>query len=247
MDYRNETPYWSAAGSQAASYDAGLRGYLLGVYNYMASALVLTGITAYLGSSWLPLMQMLYKVQDGHMALTGLGWLVFFAPIAMALGLSMGINRLSVNAARGIFWAYAGVMGLSLSAIFFTYTGESLMRVFLITAIMFGGMSIWGYSTKKDLTGMGNFLMMGLLGIVVASLVNIFLGSSGLHFAVSVLGVVIFTGLIAYDTQKLKSMYYMTAGDSTAAAKGSILGALELYLDFVNLFIMLLRLVGERR
>lgn len=247
MEYRNDTPFWSAAESSAATRDEGMRRYMLGVYNYMASALALTGITAYAGANFAPLVNLLYVQHGAHMGLSGFGWLVAFAPLLFVFGLGMGINRLSVSAAQGIFWAYAAVMGLSLSSLFFIYTGTSLVRVFFITSIMFGAMGMWGYSSKRDLTSMGHFMMMGLFGIIIASLVNIFLQSPAVYFATSALGVVIFTGLIAYDTQKIKQMYYYSAGNGEAVAKTSILGALSLYLDFINLFIHLLRFIGDRR
>lgn len=221
---------------------------MLGVYNYMASALALTGIFAYAGSHFAPLMNMLYKVsENGHFGLTGLGWVIAFAPLFMAMGLGMGVQRLSVPAAQALFWAFSAVMGLSLSSLFLIYTGQSLVRVFFITAIMFGSMGIWGYSTKRDLTSMGNFLIMGVWGIVIASLVNLFLQSSGLQFAISIIGVVAFTGLVAYDTQKIKQMYYAVGASGELAAKYSIMAALNLYMDFINLFIMLLRFFGERK
>jgi uncharacterized protein len=247
MNYRDENPMSYSARSEAATYDEGLRSYLLGIYNYMGSALALTGIMAYLAAYWQPLTSALYHVSDGHMALTGLGWLVMFAPLAFVMFLSFGINSLSLVGAQGLFWVYSAVMGLSLSSIFFVYTGQSIVRVFFITAILFGSMSLWGYGTKRDLTGMGHFLIMGIFGIVIASLVNIFLQSSGLQFAISVIGVVAFTGLTAYDTQKIKALYYQTAGNTEMAGKSAIMGALTLYLDFINLFIMLLRFFGDRR
>lgn len=249
MDTRDRNPMNYSISDAAATYDEGLRSFMLGVYNYMASALALTGIFAYLAATWQPLVDALYRTNEtGHVVgFSGLGMVALFAPLIFVIGLSAGINRLSLPAAQGVFWAYAAVMGLSLSSIFFAYTGESIMRVFFITAIMFGSMSIWGYSTKKDLTGMGHFFMMGLWGIIIASVVNLFIGSSGLQFAVSILGVVIFTGLTAFDTQRIKALYYQVAGDSVAAGKYAIMGAVTLYLDFINLFIMMLRLFGDRR
>ncbi len=250
MDYQNQqSPYWAASQSDAVSRDEGLRRYMLGVYNYMASALVLTGITAYAGANFSPLMNALYRFsEDGRlMGMAPLGWVVMFAPLAFVLLFSFGVNRLSVPAAQGLFWAFAGVMGLSLSSICFMYTGQSIMRVFLITAIVFGSMSIWGYTTKRDLTSMGSFLIMGVWGIILASVINIFIGSSALQFAISIIAVVCFTGLTAYDTQKIKGMYYAVMGDATAIAKTSIYGALNLYMDFINLFIQLMHFLGERR
>jgi len=247
MDYRDQNPMSYSARAETATYDEGLRAYFLSVYNYMASAVALTGIFAYLASHYAPLLNALYVVNGNHIALSGLGWLVAFAPLAFVFGLSMGINRMSLGTAQLVYWAYAAIMGLSLSSLFLLYTGQSIARVFFITAIMFGSMSIWGYSTKRDLTGMGHFMMMGLYGIIVASLINIFVHSSGLQFAVSILGVVIFTGLTAYDTQKIKAFYYQTSGDAVVTGKSAIMGALTLYLDFINLFIMMMRFLGDRR
>jgi len=247
MEYRNQSPFWSAAESTAVSRDEGLRAYLLGVYNYMASALALTGIAAYAGANFEPIHALLYVQQGGHTGLSGLGYLVMFAPLLFVIGLSAGINRMSVSAAQITFWAYAAVMGLSLSSLFFVYTGRSLVSTFFVTSIVFGSMGMWGYSSKRDLTSMGHFMMMGLFGIIIASLVNIFIGSSAVNFAVSALGVVIFTGLTAYDTQRIKQMYYQAGGNAEAAAKTSIMGALQLYLDFINLFIHLLRFMGDRK
>ena len=247
MDYRNQTPFTYSAREDAAPIDAGLRAYMLHIYNLMSSALALTGLSAYAAANWEPLHNALYTVQNGHMTMSGFGWLVFFAPLVMVLVLSAGINRMSVGAAQATFWGYAVVMGLSLSSIFFAYTGESLVRTFFVTAILFGSMSLWGYTSKKDLTGMGHFLMMGLWGIIIASLVNLFLHSSGLQFAVSIIGVIVFTGLTAYDTQKIKAMYYQVAGGTEMAAKYAIMGALTLYLDFINLFMLLVRFMGDRR
>lgn len=164
----------------------------------------------------------------------------------MVFFLSWRIARMSVAAAQTTFWVYAGLVGLSLASIFLVYTTESIAQVFFITAATFGAMSLWGYTTKRDLTSMGSFLMMGLFGIIIAMLVNLFLQSSGLSWVISVLGVVIFTGLTAYDTQKIKEMYYV-GDDGTVAGRKAIMGALNLYLDFINIFIMLLRLVGNQR
>jgi FtsH-binding integral membrane protein len=180
-------------------------------------------------------------------SMTGLGWLVTFAPLAVVLLLSFGMQRMSVQGAQAAFWAYAALMGLSLSSIFLVYTGASIAQTFFITAGMFGGMSLYGYSTKRDLTGVGHFCIMAVWGLILASIVNIFLRSPGLNFAVSAIGVVVFVGLTAYDTQRLKGIYYQVAGSAQAAAKASIFGALQLYLDFINLFLMLLRFMGDRR
>lgn len=234
--------------SQAASFDLGLRQFMLGVYNYMTGALLLTGALAYLASNSEAVMSMLYAIEGGRIVgMNPLGWVVTFAPLAMALGFGFGINRMSVGTAQIVFWGFAAVMGLSMASLFLMYTGASIARVFFITAIVFGSMSMYGYATKRDLTNFGSFLIMGVWGILLASIVNIFMQSSALHFVISILGVLIFTGLTAYDTQRLKAVYYEVAGSAEAAAKASIMGALSLYLDFINLFIMLLRLIGERR
>jgi FtsH-binding integral membrane protein len=169
-----------------------------------------------------------------------------FSPLAFVLALSFGINKMQASTAQTVFWAFAAVMGLSLANIFLLYTGASITRVFFITAGTFAGMSLYGYTTKRDLTGMGSFLMMGLIGIIIASVVNMFLASSALHFVISVVGVLIFVGLTAYDTQKIKSMY-LEADVAEVMSKKVIMGALTLYLDFINLFVMLLRLFGDRR
>lgn len=248
MEYRD--PFAAAqygAQSRAAAYDVGLRSYMLRIYNYMASALALTGIVALGASQSEAFINALYTQQNGHIGMSGLGWLVAFAPLGLVLWLSMGINRLSSTAAQAIFWVYSALVGLSLTSIFMVYTGESIARTFFVTAGTFGAMSLYGYTTKKDLTGMGQFLIMGLIGLIVASIANMFLHSSGLAFATSVIGVLIFVGLTAYDTQKLKGMYYQVAGNSEALAKVSIMGALSLYLDFINIFMHLLRFMGDRR
>jgi FtsH-binding integral membrane protein len=172
-------------------------------------------------------------------------WVVALSPLAFVLVLSFGINKLSVSTAQIVFWAFAAVMGLSLSSIFLVYTDASIAKVFFITAATFGAMSLWGYTTKRDLTGMGSFLMMGLIGLIIAMVVNIFLQSSMLEFAISAIGVLIFVGLTAYDTQRIKESYSASFG-TDVLAKGAIMGALSLYLDFINLFMMLLRLFGNR-
>jgi FtsH-binding integral membrane protein len=236
--------YMDRTAAVGQDIDAGLRSFMLGVYNNMGIGLAITGLVA-LGASML-------AVQGGQ--LTGFGqaiylsplkWVIMFAPIGLVFLFAARIHSLSASTARAVFWLYAGLMGLSLSSIFLIYTGESIARVFFITAGMFAGMSLYGYTTKRDLSGMGSFLMMGVIGILIASVVNIFLGSSALQFAISVIGVLVFTGLTAYDTQQIKEEYY--EGDSAeVAAKKSIFGALRLYLDFINLFIMLLQLFGNR-
>ena len=220
-----------------AVIDEGLREYMLRVYNYMASGLALTGAVAYSVAQNETLLQVIYG--------TPLMWVVFLAPIGLVLLLSARLHKMSVTAVQGTFWVFATLMGVSLASIFLVYELPSIARVFFITAGTFGAMSLYGYTTTRDLTGWGSFLFMGLIGIIIASVVNMFMASSALHFAISVIGVLVFTGLTAYDTQKIKEMY--VESDSTAvASKKSIMGALRLYLDFINLFIMLLHLFGRR-
>jgi len=223
---------------ERADLDEGLRQHMLRVYNYMMVGLVVTGLVAYLTSTSHDLMMTLFA--------TPLKWVVMLAPFAFILVLSFGIQKLSVQAAQAVFWAYCAAMGLSLATIFVVFTGTSIARVFFITSGTFAAMSLYGYTTKKDLSGLGSFLMMGLFGIVIAGFANIFIGSSALQFAVSVLGVLIFTGLTAYDTQNIKEMYAESYGHE-ANGKLAIMGALQLYLDFINLFVMLLQLIGDQR
>ena len=223
---------------ERADLDEGLRQHMLRVYNYMMVGLVVTGLVAYLTSTSHDLMMTLFA--------TPLKWVVMLAPFVFILVLSFGIQKLSVQAAQAVFWAYCAAMGLSLATIFVVFTGTSIARVFFITSGTFAAMSLYGYTTKKDLSGFGSFLMMGLFGIVIAGFANIFIGSSALQFAVSVLGVLIFTGLTAYDTQNIKEMYAEGSGHE-ANGKLAIMGALQLYLDFINLFVMLLQLIGDQR
>jgi len=242
-----------ARGAESA-IDAGLRAHMLRVYNYMASGLVITGIAAFLAYtlavSATPTQYAvgngLYLTSFGAMLYGGLSWVLMLVTLGMVFFLSFRIGKMSVGAAQGTFWAYAALLGVTLSSIFLVYTTTSITQVFIITAGTFGAMSLWGYTTKRDLTGMGSFLFMGLIGIILASIVGIFWHSSALQFAISVLGVVIFTGLTAYDTQSIKEMYYV-GDDGAVAGRKAIMGALRLYLDFVNLFLMLLRLFGQGR
>ena len=230
--------------------EEGLRAYMLKVYNYMATGVLLTGVVALLtfkmsvvteGGSIVALTEI-----GNEIYLSGLKWIIMLAPLGIVFYMSFGINKMSSSKAQTVFWIFAGLMGLSLSSILLVYTGLSVTRVFFITSATFGAMSIYGYTTKRDLTKFGSFLMMGLIGIIIASLVNIFLKSSMMYFVISILGVLIFVGLTAYDTQKIKNMY--VASDSgEVIGKKAIMGALTLYLDFINLFIMLLRLFGQRR
>ncbi|MEE8275085.1 MAG: Bax inhibitor-1/YccA family protein [Alphaproteobacteria bacterium] len=222
---------------ERAVIDEGLRTYMLSVYNYMASGLALTGAVAFFVANTPVLMNAVFG--------TPLIWLVMFSPLIIVFMLSARIHKMSVVAAQATFWVFATLMGMSLASIFIVYTGTSIARVFFITAGVFGAMSLYGYTTKRDLTGWGSFLFMGLIGVIIASIVNIFLGSSMLYFAISVIGVLVFTGLTAYDTQKIKEMY-VESDASAVATKKAIMGALRLYLDFINLFLMLLRLFGNR-
>ena len=229
--------------------DAGLRAYMIRVYNYMTAGVALTGLVA-----WFAFSAAVTQTGAG-LELTPFGhtlfgsplmWVLILAPLGLAMVMSFGINRLSPTTALTLFFVYAGLLGLSLSTIFLVYTGASITRVFFISAATFGAMSLYGYTTQRDLTGFGSFLFMGLIGIVIASLVNIFLHSSGLDWVISVLGVLIFTGLTAYDTQNIKEMY-SPMDDGTVAGRKAVMGALRLYLDFINLFLMMLRLFGDRR
>ncbi len=224
-----------------AQIDEGLRAHMLRVYNYMGIGLTITGLVAYFFSQWAVSSPAVFEA----VYVSPLKWVVMLSPFAFVLALSFGINKMSFATAQMVFWAFATVMGISLSSIFFIYTGTSIARVFFITAATFGTMSLYGYTTKRDLTAMGSFLMMGLIGIIIAMVVNIFLQSSALAFGISVLGVLIFVGLTAYDTQKIKEIYDELDG-SEVAGKKAIMGALTLYLDFINLFLMLLRLFGNR-
>ena len=242
-----------AAQQSAASTvtDEGLRTYMLKVYNYMATGILLTGIIALItfkmsvvtdsSGSIAGLTQM-----GNAIYMSGLKWLVMLAPLGVVFYMSFGINKMSAAKAQTTFWIFAALMGLSLSSILLVYTGMSITRVFFICSATFGAMSIYGYTTKRDLTKLGSFLMMGLIGIIIASIVNIFMKSSMMYFVISILGVLIFVGLTAYDTQKIKNMY--SASDTgELIGKKAVMGALTLYLDFINLFIMLLRLFGQRR
>ncbi|HIA60170.1 MAG TPA: Bax inhibitor-1/YccA family protein [Pelagibacterales bacterium] len=231
--------------------DEGLRAYMLKVYNYMTTGLLLTGLVAYFfGKASIVTGEMgqIVGVTSIGALLFGspLKWVVMLAPLGFVFYLSARINKMSVSSAQITFWIFSAIMGLSLASIFIVYTQASIARVFFISSGTFAAMSLYGYTTKKDLTKLGGFLFMGLIGIIIASLVNLFFQSSALHFAISVIGVLVFVGLTAYDTQSIKNMYY--AGDSeSVGGKKALMGALRLYLDFINLFIMLLRLFGQRR
>jgi uncharacterized protein len=227
----------NATAATTQEIDQGLRSYMLKVYNYMGSALALSGIVAFAVATTPALQQVIFG--------SGLVWLFILAPIGLVFFLSAKIATMKSSTAQTVFWIFAGLMGISLSSILLQYTGASVARVFFITAGTFGAMSLYGYTTKKDLTKFGSLLMMGLIGIIIASVVNIFLASSALHFAISVIGVLVFVGLTAYDTQKIRQMY-LEADSSEVSNKKAIMGALTLYLDFINLFIMLMHLFGQR-
>jgi len=256
-DMRNYQTRPASYGSQAdASIDQGLRSYMLRVYNLMAIGMVITGLAA-VGTA------MLATTNDPAAATATLGngtmltnvgtalygsplrWVVMLAPLGMVFFLSARIHALSTSTAQIAFWAFAGLMGLSLSSIFLVYTGQSIVQTFFVTAASFGALSLYGYTTKRDLTGMGSFLFMGVIGLLLATVVNIFLASSALQFAISAAGVLIFAGLTAYDTQQIKEMYYEN-DDSETSGRKAIMGALRLYLDFINLFTFLLQFMGNR-
>ena len=251
MDFNRQNIFQATTAKKTVVWDEGLRSYMLKVYNYMATGILLTGIIALISFKT-------SVVTDASGAITGftsignalffsgLKWIVMLAPLGIVFYMSFGINKMSSAKAQTVFWIFAALMGLSLSWILLVYTGASVARVFFITSATFGAMSIYGYTTKRDLTKLGSFLFMGLIGIIIASLVNIFLKSSMMYFVISILGVLIFVGLTAYDTQKIKNMYSEIDG-SEIASKKAIMGALTLYLDFINLFLMLLRLFGDRR
>ena len=248
----NTRSYAPASAANAAVLDAGLRAYMLRVYNWMASGLLVTGIVAYAiaNTSLINLFYPLVQTQYGLVHTQGpLALVAVFAPLAFVLVLSFGVNRLSRTAVQAIFWAFCAAMGASLTSIFLMYSGESIVRTFFITAGTFGAMSIVGYTTRRDLTSMGSFLIMGLFGIILASLVNMFIHSSGLQFMISIVGVLIFVGLTAYDTQRIKLTYtqYAYADGVDGAGKRSVYDALSLYLNFINLFMLLLQLTGNRR
>jgi len=254
MEFNRQNTNIKSSVADSHVIDQGLRSHMLKVYNYMASGIFLTGIFALLlfdrsGG---------YNIQltpTGFTGLTPIGealfnsplmWVVMLAPLGIVLYMSFGIRRMSAAKAQITFWIFAALMGASLSSIFLVYTPYSITRVFFITAGTFGAMSIYGYTTKRDLTKLGSFLMMGLIGIIIASIVNIFMKSSMMYFVISIIGVLIFVGLTAYDTQKIKNMY-LASDDSEMSGKKAVMGALTLYLDFINLFLMLLRLFGQRR
>ena len=273
-DFNRNIAGFGGAMSQAetAAIDAGLRAYMLRVYNYMIIGLAITGVAAlgiYLLSVTDNIANASYVVRAGRVIpatagfvvqsrdilLTNIGytvfvsplkWAIIFAPLVLMFALSFGVERMRPAVAQALFWLYAALVGLSLGSIFLVYTHTSITRVFFITAASFGALSLWGYTTQRDLSAMGSFLLMGLFGIIIASIVNIWLGSSTLQWVVSVIGVGVFAGLTAWDTQRLKSEYLYGAMDGETAERSAIVGALSLYLDFINLFTMLLHLLGQR-
>lgn len=228
--------------------DEGLRQYMIKIFNYMGAGLCITALAAWLVANT-PMLGMMYNINQAAntVSLSALGWIILLAPLAMVFGFGAMVQRASSSAVKLMFFAFSFVMGMSCANILLLYSGESITRVFLITAATFGAMSLYGYSTKRDLTGIGSFLYMGLWGIIIASLVNIFMKSTGLYYAVSYISVVVFVGLTAYDMQKLKELYYGVSADEESRNKVAISGALNLYLDFINLFLSLLRIMGDRR
>ncbi|WP_374547314.1 Bax inhibitor-1/YccA family protein [Rhodoblastus sp.] len=252
---RNAAPWSRGYTRTGADVDQGLRAFMLGVYNHMTIGLALTGLFA-LGAFQLAVSSVptayqigssIYLTQFGAAIFTSpLRWVIMFAPLAFVLFFSFKINSMAASTARNLFYAYAAVMGLSLSSILLIYTGASVARAFFITSATFGALSLYGYTTKRSLSAMGSFMMMGLFGLIIASLVNLFVQSSAFQFGLSILSVLIFAGLTAYDTQDIKEMYLESDGYETATKK-SINGALRLYLDFINIFMALVQLTGDRR
>jgi FtsH-binding integral membrane protein len=233
----------ATVGVPSVTRDAGLRSYMLSVYNYMASGVLLTGIIAML---FAPYAQGVLINQSGT-GMSALGWIITLAPLGFVFAMSFGVQRMASSTLQMLFWGFAAVMGLSMSTIFLAYTGASIAQTFFATAAAFLGLSLWGYTTKKDLSGFGTFLIMGVVGLFVAMLINMFLQSPGLNLAISAIGVLLFAGLTAYDTQKIKSIYFQVAGHGEMLAKSAVMGALSLYLDFINMFLFLLRFMGDRR
>jgi FtsH-binding integral membrane protein len=237
------TSYGAATDTRSVAYDAGLRSYMLSVYNYMASAVLLTGVVA-MAVFQSGAYQSLINAQGR--GLSGLGWVVMLAPLGIVFAMSFGQNRMSTGTLQALFWAYAGLLGASLSTLFLAYSNASIAGAFFATAAGFAGLSLYGYTTERNLTALGSFMIVGLVGIIVASLVNLWLGSGTVALVVSVLGVLIFAGLTAYDTQRTKSMYQYVAGtDQEGRAK--VMSALNLYLDFINMFLFILRIFGSSR
>lgn len=238
MAFGTDRKTMTRAQAEAAEIDLGLRQYMLKVYNFMASGLALTGLVAALVASSETLVALIFG--------TPLKWVVMLAPLALVFFMSFRIEHMKASTAQAIFWGYAALMGASLASVFLVFTGESVTRVFFITAAAFAGLSLYGYTTKRDLSAFGTFLVMGLIGIIIASLVNLFVQSSMMQFVISAAGVLVFAGLTAWDTQKVKELYLEADGEDVAAKK-AIMGALTLYLDFINLFMFMLQFLGVRR
>ncbi|MDH3668401.1 MAG: Bax inhibitor-1/YccA family protein [Paracoccaceae bacterium] len=241
--------------TRTAEIDAGLRAYMNKVYALMAGAMIITGVVAYVvGMDFRAVVQgepttLLSPAMIETMFSSPVRYIVMFAPLAFVFLFAATINRMSASTAQMVFWAFGAVMGVSIAWIFAVFTGMSIARTFFITAIAFGGLSLWGYTTKKDISGWGTFLIMGVIGLIVAMIVNIFLASTALHFAISAIGVLIFAGLTAYDTQTIKNEYLAyrtTPGGEAWLEKGAVMGALRLYLDFINMFMFLLQFLGNR-
>lgn len=238
MAFGSDRKYMSPAQAEAAQIDVGLRQYMLRVYNYMAGGLALTGLVAFLIASSPAATQLLFG--------TPLKWVVMLAPIALVMFFSFKIHSMRASTAQTIFWVYAGLMGASLATVFLVFTGASVARTFFVTATAFAGLSLYGYTTKRDLSAFGSFLVMGVWGLIIAMVVNMIWPNGTLQFVISAAGVLIFAGLTAYDTQKIKEMYWDADGEEVAAKK-AIMGALSLYLDFINLMLFLLQFLGVRR
>jgi FtsH-binding integral membrane protein len=237
FDPRTTAANTATVGVPRAARDAGLRSYMLSVYNYMASGVLLTGIVALLFAS---------SGLAAQVLMTPLRWLIILAPLGFVMAMSFGLNRMKTSTLQMLFWAFAVTMGLSMSSIFLVYTGVSIAQTFFAVAAGFAGLSLYGYTTKRDLSGFGTFLIMGVVGLFVAMLINLFLQSPAMMLAISAIGVLLFAGLTAYDTQRIKSMYAYVAG-SDMMGKAVIMGALSLYLDFINMFMFLLQFMGQRR
>ncbi|KAB7648521.1 Bax inhibitor-1/YccA family protein [Polymorphobacter fuscus] len=235
------------AGAEAG-YDEGLRSYMISIYNYMASGVLLTGVVALLVATNPALLATFFaqNAETGRWGPTILGWVAMLSPLALILVMNFGINKLSEGQLKACFWGFAGLMGVSMSVIFLQYTGASIAQTFFVTAAGYGALSLYGYTTKRDLSAFGKFLIMGLIGILLAMLANFFFQSSALQLGINILGVLIFAGLTAYDTQRLKNMYFELQG-SSFIGKAAVMGALTMYLNFINLFQFLLAFMGDRR
>jgi FtsH-binding integral membrane protein len=235
--YPNQNRFGGLSQASAAAFDEGLRQHMLRVYNYMGLGLIVTGLVAFVVGTTPALYVPIFS--------SPLKWVVMLAPLAFVFFFSFKMHSMSASSAQMTFWAFCAVMGLSLASVFLVFTGASIARTFFIAATMFGAMSLFGYTTKRDLSKMGSFLIMGLIGVMIASIVNIFLGSSALQFAVSVIGIIVFVGLTAYDTQNIKEQYADNY-DQESQQKLAVFGALSLYLNFVNIFQLLLNFTGQR-